>query len=90
MHDFGYTCHMPRKIIIDGLTINDGLATGEYTGPRILSDIHPNYRNVGFVEKFPYVLPEEIEIRGVTTESGKPLQLSDNKHLFRNVKVTGI
>jgi hypothetical protein len=90
LHDFGYPCYMPRKILIDGLTVHDEKAEEGYPGPRILSAIHANYMDEAFVEKFPYSLPEEIEVRNLTTKSGKPWELSDNKYLFRNVKVTGL
>jgi len=87
MHDFGYACFMPRRIIIDGLVINDYQSSDDYEGPRILSPIHTNYLDDSFKEKYPYALPEEIEIKGFVVKSGKKWVLSDNMYLFRNVKV---
>jgi len=84
LHDFGYTCYMPRKITIDGLIINDSQLPGNYKGPRIISPIHVNYADETFCEVYPYILPDEIEINNLVIASGKPWALSDNMHLFRN------
>ncbi|MCL2427133.1 MAG: hypothetical protein FWD05_12455 [Oscillospiraceae bacterium] len=87
LHDFGYKCFMPRKIVIDGLVINDEQASDDCTGPRIFSPIHDNYFDEHFEEKYPYALPEVVEIKGIKTKSGKPWTLSDNMSLFKDVKI---
>lgn len=88
MHDFGYTCHMPERIIIDGLHIKDGNAPENYAGPAVFGDFNPRNTNSDYVEKFPYVITKEIIAKGVRSDSGKPLRISDNTHMFRNVKLT--
>ena len=85
-HNFGYTCYMPRKITIDGLVINDGNPPNNYQGPKIFSDFNSANKNDEYVEKYPYVITEEIEIRNLTTKSGKPHIISNNSFMFRNVK----
>jgi len=87
-HNFGYTCHLPRKITIDGLVINDANPPNNYRGPKILNDFNRAFINEEYVEKYPYVITEEIEIRNLTIKSGKPFILSNNPFMFRNVKVT--
>ena len=87
MHNFGYKCFMPRKIIIDGLIIDDEQVSDDYTGLCIFSPIHDNYLDEHFEEKYPYALPEVVEIKGIKTKSGKPWTLSDNMQLFKNVKI---
>ena len=87
-HDFGYTCHMPRRIVFDGLRIDDSHHPEKYDGPRIFAMF--NNKNTGskYFEKYPYRVTEEVVLRNVTTTSGKPVCLSPNKWMFRNVKVT--
>ena len=86
-HDFGYVCYMPRKITIDGLVINDVHAPNNYRGPKLFANFNGAYTSDEFVEKFPYVITEEVEIRNLTVKSGKPLILSNNPFMFRNVKM---
>ena len=87
-HDFGYTCYMPRKITIDGLVIHDTNPIDNYRGPRLFANFNPAFTSEEFVERYPYVITEEIEIQNLTIKSGKPLILSDNPFMFRNVRVT--
>jgi hypothetical protein len=87
MHDFGYVCYMPERITIDGLHIKDGNAPDNYAGPSIFSNFNPKNTSADYVEKFPYVICKEVSVRGLRTDSGKPLRLSDNPYMFREVKV---
>ena len=87
-HDFGYTCHMPRRITIDTLHIDDSQHPEEdYQGPAILADFNPELTDASYEWTYPYVLTEEVVLRNVTTASGKPLRLSKNPAMFRDVKV---
>jgi len=87
-HDFGYTCYMPRRITIDGLVINDNPPNDSYPGPKIFANFNNAFRSEEYVQQFPYVITEEVEIRNLTVKSGKPLINSANPFMFRNVKVT--
>ena len=86
-HDFGYECHMPRRIVFDGLKIEDANHPDKYDGPYIFGQF--SKKNVGpdYVEKYPYHVTEEVVLKNVTTASGKPVNLSPNAWMFRNVKV---
>jgi hypothetical protein len=86
-HDFGYTCYMPERIIIENLHIDDANHPENYQGPAIFSDFNPQMTNDAYQEKFPYVITKEVMLRNVTTASGKALRVSDNMFMFRNVKV---
>ena len=86
-HDFGYECHMPRKIVFDGLKIDDSNHPEQYDGPFVFGQFSTKNVSPGYVERFPYHVTEEVVLRNVTTASGKPVALSPNKHMFRNVKV---
>jgi hypothetical protein len=87
-HNFGYTCYMPRKITIDGLVIDDRNHSDDYQGPKIFAPFNRSYINEAFVEKFPYVITEEVVIENLTVKSGKTLLVSANPFMFRNVKIT--
>ena len=86
-HDFGYPCEMPRRIVFDGLKIDDSRHSANYGGPCVFSMFNAKNAGPGYVEKFPYRVTDEVVLRNVTTASGKDLVLSPNKWMFRNVKV---
>ena len=86
-HDFGYPCHMPRRIVFDGLKIDDSHHPEKYNGPRIFAQFSKKNTSPDYVEQFPYHVTEEVVLRNVKTASGKDITLSPNKHMFRNVKV---
>lgn len=86
-HDFGYTCYMPERIVIENLRIDDSNHPEDYQGPAIFSNFNPEMTDGSYKEEFPYVITKEVILRNVTTASGKDLRLSDNSFMFRNVKV---
>lgn len=86
-HNFGYTCYMPKRIIIENLRIDDSNHPDDYEGPAIFRDFNPKMKNDAYQEEFPYVKTEEVILKNVTTASGKPLRISDNPYMFKDVKV---
>jgi len=86
-HDFGYTCYMPRKITIDGLVISDVNHPNNYPGPKIFATFNSAYKNEEYIEKYPYQITKEVEIKNLTIKSGKPYIISSNPFMFRNVKI---
>ena len=86
-HDFGYVCHMPRRIVFDGLKIDDVNHPEKYDGPYVFGAFNSKNTSAGYVEKYPYHVTEEVVLKNVTTASGKPVNLSPNPYMFRNVKV---
>ncbi len=87
-HDFGYTCYMPKRITIETLHIDDSRHSGNYRGPAIFADFNPALIDVSYEEKFPYVITDEVLLKDISTASGKPLRISDNPFMFREVNVT--
>ncbi|MCQ2390450.1 MAG: right-handed parallel beta-helix repeat-containing protein [Kiritimatiellae bacterium] len=87
LHDFGYTCYMPRKVTLDGLKIEDEQASSATVGPFIFADYNKQTTDTA-EEKFHYHPTEEVVLKNVTTTSGKALQTCSNPHLFRNLKIT--
>lgn len=87
-HDFGYQCHMPERIIIENLEIDDSHHPADDPGPVILGDFNPERRDDSHVERYPYVLTAEVRCSNVTTTSGRELRLSDNPYMFKDVVFT--
>jgi hypothetical protein len=82
-HDFGYTCYMPERIIIENLKIDDSNHPADYQGPAIFANFNPKMTDDSYVEKFPYVKTREVILKNVTTTSGKTLRISDNRLCLR-------
>ncbi len=86
-HDFGYTCYMPHRILIENVQIDDSNHPANYQGAAIFLNFNPQMTNDSFKEKFPYIKTKEVIVKNVTTASGKALRISDNTFMFKNVKV---
>lgn len=86
-HDFGYTAYMPERIIIVSLHIDDSSHPDVYQGPAIFADFNPEMTDESYREEFPYVRTKQVILRNVTTASGKPLRVSDNPFMFRDVQI---
>lgn len=86
-HDFGYICHMPKKIVIQNLYIDDSNHPSDYDGPALFSDFTPDMTNANYEETYPYIRTKKALLRNVTTASGKSLRISDNPFPFQDVKI---
>ena len=85
MHDFGYTCYMPREILIDGLFVDDSNHPKGYEGLYLLSDPDGG-RDIQPADRpFPYTWCRRVEIRGLTTASGKAPRVSPNAGIEKSV-----
>jgi hypothetical protein len=84
-HDFGYTCYMPERIIIENLHIDDSSHPEIYNGPAIFANFNSRMTDETFQEKFPYIITREVILKNVTTASGKDLRVSNNRFMFRDV-----
>lgn len=87
-HDFGYTCYLPRNIIIDGLKIDDSKVSSGYKGPTIFGVFNSNHASASYVAKYPIVLPESITVSGLTVASGKALTVSPAKFMFNGISIS--
>lgn len=87
LHDFGYTCYMPERITIENLKIDDSHHPEDYRGPAVFADFNPDMKDESYQEKFPYIKTREVILKNVTTASRKPLRVSNNGFMFREVKV---
>lgn len=86
-HDFGYSTHLPNRVMIDGLHIDDSKLGKGYRGPTVFGNINPQMKNPSYKPPYPQVLPQQVAYRRVKTKSGKPLRMSENPFMFRKVKV---
>lgn len=86
-HDFGYVCHMPRRITLENLLIVDP-RTRSYRGPALFGNFNSAMKSREYVEPYPYVRTEEVILKNVSTRSGLPLRISDNALMFKDVKIT--
>jgi hypothetical protein len=89
-HDFGYTAYLPERITIESLRIDDSNHPGGYQGPAIFADFNPEMTDESYREKFPYIRTSKVILRNVTTASDKPLRVSDNPFMFRDVQIEGV
>ena len=87
LHDFGYTCYMPKNIIIDQLHIDDSNQNDTYKTITIFSNFNPKMIDKTFQEEFPYVKTEKLILNNITISSEKKLLLSENPFMFREVKI---
>ncbi len=86
-HDFGYVCYMPERITIENVRIDDTNHPDNYQGPAIFANVNPQLTSASYTEKYPYVVAKEVHLKNVTTASGKPVRVSDNPFMFRNVRI---
>ncbi|MGV3504738.1 MAG: hypothetical protein ACO1O1_13605 [Adhaeribacter sp.] len=87
-HDFGYTAYMPERITIETLHIDDTKHPAGYQGPAIFANFNSKMKDETYQEKFPYIRTREVILKDITVASGKPLKISDNPFMFREVKIT--
>ena len=78
---------MPERITIENLRIDDSNHKKNYQGPAIFSKFNSKFKDDSYTEKYPYVKTKEVVLKNVTTASGKPLRVSDNTYMFKDVKV---
>lgn len=86
-HNFGYTCYMPKNIVIEGLHIDDSNHPEDYQGPAIIKDFNKEWTNDSYQETFPYVRNTKIVLKNVSTSSGNALRISNNPFMFKDVEV---
>ena len=86
-HDYGYVCRMPRRIVVEGLKVDDSNHPANYAGPWIFSDFNPARTGKTYSEPYPYHIPEEVVLKDIMTASGERFRLSPNEYMFKDVRV---
>ena len=72
---------------MDTLHIDDTQHPDNYPGPAIFANFNRRFTDDSYVEKYPYIKTKEVILKNVTTASGRPLRLSDNPFMFKDVTV---
>lgn len=88
MHDFGYTCHMPKNIIIEQLHIDDSNLEGGNNSISLFANFNPKMINENFKEDFPYIRTQKVTIKDLTISSNQKLKVSENQFMFKDLKIT--
>lgn len=85
-HDFGYHCCLPRRIVVDGLEIDDSLPAQKeaFAGPCLFGTFGRDAQATGL---FPFTIEGEATLKGVTVKSGKELSVSRNPDLFSEMTI---
>jgi hypothetical protein len=88
-HNFGYDCHMPYKITIDGLWVHDGNAYSSYKGLKLFGNFGGE-TGEDDTRPYPLTVTKEVYIRNLKTDSGKGfIKCAEvNEYMFRNVQIT--
>lgn len=82
-HDFGYVCHLPRKVTVDGLFIDDTEHPKGYAGPCLFGNITGDAK-----AKYAMRVTEEIVLNNVSTASGKALRPFERPEAFAQTRVS--
>jgi hypothetical protein len=85
LKDKRYWGIMSRQIRIEKLHIDDSRHPDRYQGPAIFADFNPRCTDATFLAMYPYATTKRVVLDNVTIASGKPLRLSSNPYLFRDV-----
>lgn len=86
-HNFGYKCYMPETITIENLKIDDSNHPDTYQGPAIFSNFNREMIDETYIEEYPFIKTKNVIVNNVNAESGKPLRVSDNVFMFKDVKI---
>ena len=83
-HDFGYACRMPRRMVIDGLDIDDSACKADKGHVYIFGAFNRNCKGDGVR---PYPLTETVTLRNVRIASGRPLKTSSAAERFKDLRI---
>jgi hypothetical protein len=89
-HDFGYTCYLPKEIILDNFTIEDQNDLYNYKGPVIFGDFNKALKDPDYQAAYPLIPPEKVILKKITITSGADIRLSHNEAMFTKTEVSGL
>ena len=76
-HDFGYTCHMPQRIEIDGFYVHRiGI---NY----LFTKVNPDHKSDSYNAEYPVIPPQEITVNDFSCLFFGELYVSKNKAIFK-------
>ena len=84
-HDFGYTCALPKMMLIEGLTIDDtAIKSPQYQNPAIFGTFN---RKADDKDLLPFVIKGKVILKDVKVTSGKEFVKSANPDIFKKMKI---
>lgn len=75
-HDFGYTCYLPQRILVDGLYVH------RIGRNYLFSKVNPKHNN-SYNAKYPVVPPQEITVKDFSNLFFGDISVSKNKAIFK-------
>ncbi len=90
MHDFGYTCFMPRQVTIDGLLVDDSKQSKKYNELFFFSDPDGSKASKDVNRPFPYERCQKLSVQGLTVTSGKKPRICPNDQIEKSVNLTSV
>ncbi len=75
-HDFGYTCYLPEKIVIDGLYVN------RIGKSYLFNKVNKNHTSEDYNAEYPVVTPEEITVDNFNSLLFGDVSVSKNSAMF--------
>ena len=76
-HNFGYTCYMPQKVVIDGLYVHRMGINYLFT------KVNSKHNSDSYNAEYPVVPPQEITVKDFSTLFFGKLLVSQNKTIFK-------
>ena len=86
-HDFGYTCHLLRNIVINGLYVDDSHQKTKDAPVYLFANINPNWNSDGYTAAFPMTVTESVTAKNLVTARGKAVEISPNKYMFKGLEI---
>lgn len=76
-HDFGYTCHLPRKVEVDGFFVH------RMGNNYLFTEVNSKHRSDSYTAQYPVVPTQEITVRNFSCLFFGKLSVSKNKAIFK-------
>ena len=76
-HDFGYTCHLPQRIEIDGFYVH------RIGNNYLFTKVNSKHNSDSYNAKYPVVPPQEITVKNFSSLFFGKLFVSKNKSIFK-------
>jgi hypothetical protein len=72
------TSHMPLRMTIGKLHIDDSKHSRKHCGPAIVANFNARYTSAKYIEEHPQVRTQEVMLENITTASGQTLPFCGN------------
>lgn len=80
-HNFGYTCYLPQRVMVDGLYVH------RIGNSYMFNNVNKNHKSQDFKSEYPVVTPKEITVKGYDSLIFGKAYASENSEMI-DVEVT--